>query len=753
MTNSKKSVALLLHSPSRGGAQIAFIRLAKALAAAGYRVAIVCQVGTLHEVAERSPLIEYHFLNAPRVRHAILPLMKFCKEWKADIVISALLHTNLCAILTKMLSLGSFRVVVTEHAPLKNLIASNRWNYSLLSRAIRFFYRRADAVIAVSQGVLDEVLHIAPGVRLSRVVYNPIIDNEVVKLSELPITLPWPGEDPTPVILAAGRLAPEKDFPFLVRAFARVRRERPVRLVILGEGSERATIERLIAELGCSGDVYMPGWADAPFAYLKRATVVAMTSQFEGFGNVLAEALACGTPVVATDCPFGPREILQNGKFGKLVAPGDEEAFATALIETLDSDPDRSRLMERADDFSTAAALQGYQEVIEQVAPEREAVTPPASLRVSIYMHDLSGGGAERMTLKLIEHLRGRGVDVTLLLHSGAGPLSDLLPPDLRVVRFQTARTLFDLVPLWRHLMRERPDILISGLDHNTVIALFAGFLAGRRTPVVPIQHNALSREAASGGWKYAVLPACYRLFSPAASRFVAVSRGVADDMASACGIARDRISVIYNSVIDEEFKTLAAEPIAHPWFDRHDVPVFVNAGRLVPQKDHESLLRAFAQALQRRPMRLMILGVGPLQEHLLKVTAELRIEHAVQFLGFQRNPLPYFREADALVLTSQYEGFGNVLIEAMGCGTPVITVDCPYGPSEIIEGGKFGVLVPIGNTDALADALASDEWRKCAPTALKRRAEIFNMTAMADQYLALIESCVCPPRIVATAA
>jgi hypothetical protein len=187
MTHEPCSIAFFLHSPSRGGAQIIFLRLAKAMAEAGHRVAIVCQVGADHEVAERSPLVEYHFLDAPKVRQSIVPLARFCREWQADVLISALLHNNLCAILSKFLAFGATKVVVTEHAPIAQLIESNGWNKWLLCAAIRVLYTYADAVVAVSQGVLDEVRQLAPNMQLSRLVYNPIIDDDRLERCGRPV--------------------------------------------------------------------------------------------------------------------------------------------------------------------------------------------------------------------------------------------------------------------------------------------------------------------------------------------------------------------------------------------------------------------------------------------------------------------------------------------------------------------------------------------------------------------------------------
>jgi glycosyltransferase involved in cell wall biosynthesis len=361
-------------------------------------------------------------------------------------------------------------------------------------------------------------------------------------------------------------------------------------------------------------------------------------------------------------------------------------------------------------------------------------------MRAAFYMNNFDGGGVERQQIKLCGWLREHGVEVTLLLHSDSGPLRSLVPDDLAVIVFGTSRTLADVVPLSRYLRQAKPDVLVSSIDHQNVAALLARWLAGGTTRVYPCQHNALSpRVAAALGWKYHLIPACYRLFAGVATHFIAVSAGVAQDVVKRCGINRNRVFVVYNPVIDEEFQRLATDSVEHPWFQTRADPVFVTAGRLTLQKDHATLLRAFALLLEKRVARLMILGTGPLRPELERLAAELGISSAVQFLGFQRNPLPYFREADAFVLPSLFEGFGNVLVEAMGCGTPVIAADCPHGPSEILAGGKFGVLVPPGDSKALAEVLVSEKWRKWTPDQLRQRADMFTVDAAAKRYLDIL--------------
>jgi glycosyltransferase involved in cell wall biosynthesis len=182
-----------------------------------------------------------------------------------------------------------------------------------------------------------------------------------------PVSHPWFEQNRLPVILAVGRLTKAKDYPTLFRAFSLVRQVRPAKLLILGEGEERSNLERLAIELGIQNDVSMPGFVDNPFAFMAKASVFVLSSAWEGFGNVLVEALACGCPVVATDCRSGPREILDNGRYGRLVPVGDHEALAKAILETLDNPDfpaDRQTRLQRAMEFSIDAAVDKYLKVL-----------------------------------------------------------------------------------------------------------------------------------------------------------------------------------------------------------------------------------------------------------------------------------------------------------------------------------------------------------------------------------------------------
>ena len=356
---------------------------------------------------------------------------------------------------------------------------------------------------------------------------------------------------------------------------------------------------------------------------------------------------------------------------------------------------------------------------------------------ILFYMHDLSGGGVERMRLALIAELRARGIHVKLVLGRLAGPLISLLPSDLDVIQLHAGTTVGSIIPLARVIRQLRPDFIISSLDHNNIAAMLATRIARVDTRVVICQHNALSAEAALG-WKYRAVPWLYWLFQRWAHGMVAVSQGVADDLAAAAGIAPCRITRIYNPVIGQDFSSRAKPYPSGPKPPASGPVNFVFVGRLTEQKNPALLLAAFALLDDALQARLIVVGDGPLLDELRAQASRLAIRSRVIFCGFQANPLPWIKHANCLVLTSRYEGFANVLIEALACGTPVVATDCPHGPREALADGAFGELVPCDNPRLLAEAMQRAVQVEPDRDRLRSRAALFTASACADEHLAL---------------
>ncbi len=377
-----------------------------------------------------------------------------------------------------------------------------------------------------------------------------------------------------------------------------------------------------------------------------------------------------------------------------------------------------------------------------------DPVAPPRQRRLSvaIYIHDLSPGGVERQSLALAQALRARDVDVALVLHQVQGELKPMLPAGVPVFDLNSARTLQDVVRLRRYLLDEGPQVFMANVDHNNIAASLAKALTGSSTKLVICQHNPLSAGFhATVNWKHRVVPFCYRLLSSRIDHAVAVSDGIAQELVQYGGLPARKVTTISNAVIGEDFRSRSEATVEHPWLDDRDRPVFVTAGRLVEMKDHRNLLHAMSLYLRRRDGRLLILGIGPMRAELERLAISLGVMEHVGFLGFVQNPLPYMRRADAFVLSSRSEGFGNVLVEAMGCGTPVLATDCPHGPADILSGGTYGVLVPKQDPAALAAGMATvlDDRERWPSSLLRARAAEFTYEACAENYLRLFRSLV----------
>jgi glycosyltransferase involved in cell wall biosynthesis len=364
-------------------------------------------------------------------------------------------------------------------------------------------------------------------------------------------------------------------------------------------------------------------------------------------------------------------------------------------------------------------------------------------MSVAIYLHDLTGGGAERQSLIIAEEFRRHGADVTLVLHRLRGQLLDHVPSGLRIVDLNSSRTLMDVPRLALFLRKQKPDILLSNVDLNNVAALLAKGMSFTDTKIVICQHNSFASSVISGeNWLYRHIARSYRLLSPLISQAVAVSDGVADELEIMAGLPAELVQTINNPVVGPDFAARSEEVADHPWFHGSPGPVFVTAGRLVQQKDHETMIRALAIHRRRSEGRLIILGTGPLQEALADLVVRLNLADAVDFAGFRDNALPFLRQADAFLLSSRCEGFGNVIVEALGCGTPVISTRCDYGPSEILDNGRFGVLVEPQNPAELADAMdqVATLRDRFPAEMLRQRAGDFSYAACASRYMAMFK-------------
>ena len=329
--------------------------------------------------------------------------------------------------------------------------------------------------------------------------------------------------------------------------------------------------------------------------------------------------------------------------------------------------------------------------------------------RLTLFLPSLRGGGAERVMVNLARGFSERGLKVDLVLARAEGPYMAEVPPDVRIVDLKARRVLASLPGLVRYLRREKPLALLSTLDHANIVALWAKSLAGSRTRVVVrVATTIASSSKNASNLRERLMPWLIRFFYSQADGIVAISKGVAQDLSRNIGIPAERINVIYNPAVTPELFERAKEPVEHPWFAPGEPPVILGVGRLTKAKDFPTLIRAFELVRRERPARLMILGEGEERPQLEALIKELGLQEDIALPGFVDNPYAYMARSRVFVLSSAWEGFGNVLVEAMACGCPVVSTDCPSGPAEILENGKYGPLVPVGDITALALAIAN---------------------------------------------
>ena len=363
--------------------------------------------------------------------------------------------------------------------------------------------------------------------------------------------------------------------------------------------------------------------------------------------------------------------------------------------------------------------------------------------RVALFTGSMRGGGAERAMLTLAEAFAERDVSVDLVLVKAEGDYLGMVPDGVRVVDLDSRRTLTAVPKFLRYVRRERPTALLSTLPASDAAALIAKLFHGRRLRVIVRQANTFTDSIAERRFKSRQTMRLVRLLMPFADGIVAVSDGVADDLRAQAPRAAGKITTIFNPVVSPDIFEQAAAPVEHAWFNDGGAPVILAAGRLAPQKDYPTLLRAFAEVVRSRPARLVILGQGVERESLLELAERLGVADRFDLPGFDVNPFRYMSRASVFVLSSRYEGFPNVLAQAMACGAPVVSTDCRSGPSEMLEGGRWGRLAPVGDWRAMARAIEETLDDPMPAEELKARASVYSVEASVERYLEVLSGSV----------
>lgn len=375
-------------------------------------------------------------------------------------------------------------------------------------------------------------------------------------------------------------------------------------------------------------------------------------------------------------------------------------------------------------------------------------------MKIAIFLYGLTGGGATRRVVSLAKGFAAEGHQVELVVIEARGPLKEEVrqaaiglvelpvsfPWSYGKRRLKIKGALRGLASY----LKDPPDVFLSGANHAHLTALRAWLRAGQRCPLILRLSNHLSGSLRwESSFKKRILGLLKRReikkLYPEASFWLAVSRSILEDALSFMAYPREKTRVVYNPIPVEEIREKAKAEPPHPWFREKGPPVILGAGRLSPQKDFETLLRAFALARQKRKdLRLLILGEGKERKKLLSLAARLKVSHAFSLPGFTNNPWCYMARADLFVLSSRYEGLPGVLLEAMALGCPVVSTDCWGGCGEVLAGGRFGPLVPVGDHVALARAILEVLEKPPSASLLKARAEEFSLSRAVKGYLSV---------------
>jgi glycosyltransferase involved in cell wall biosynthesis len=366
---------------------------------------------------------------------------------------------------------------------------------------------------------------------------------------------------------------------------------------------------------------------------------------------------------------------------------------------------------------------------------------------IAIFIPSYHVGGAEKVLISLANSFLAHFDEVHMLSNTTIGPLKEQLDPSVKCINFGNSTYIRILFKLSSYFDTYKPDAVLTSIYATGLVAI-AARLISRHQPVLLIgAHNSFSAKLSSPDNikdKYLLRPLSRLLFYRAEA-IVSVSKGVSDDLSTSLDLPAEKLHVIYNPVVTRDLLCKAMEPLKHRWLgdQKSNYKTILCVGRLIEQKGFDLLLDAFSRLKNREEYRLVIVGDGPLAVPLKTHTQVLGIEELVDFTGYDLNPYRYMSHADAFILPSRWEGLPTVIIEAMACGCQIIATDCQYGPKEILEEGKYGTLVHVGDTQALTNAiqnLFSNKLIHINKKELKHRANHFNDVNACKEYVRLIK-------------
>lgn len=359
-----------------------------------------------------------------------------------------------------------------------------------------------------------------------------------------------------------------------------------------------------------------------------------------------------------------------------------------------------------------------------------------SSGKIAFYLSGLFEGGAENVMVILANEFARRSYKVDFVLAKAEGSFLRRLSPDIHIVDLGVSNKYLSLGGLVKYFLNNSPVVMLSTLHVNNMFAVIAKKIVGKSNSRVVIRVATFVSGQRRVFWKKWLEKTALSIVYPWADAIISVSKNVSGDLAEFLNLSGKRISTIYNPSVTDDLLKFAEIELDHPWFQPGEPPVVLGVGRLTPDKGYASLIKAFASASKIIAARLVILGDGDQRTYLESLVHELGISENVEIVGFVDNPFQYMKRAQVLVLASLWEGLPNVLIEALGCGCPVISTDCPGGVREILDNGKYGRLVPMNNHEALVESMVDALKEKKVQANTDEWLEQFKTDSIVKQYI-----------------
>lgn len=364
--------------------------------------------------------------------------------------------------------------------------------------------------------------------------------------------------------------------------------------------------------------------------------------------------------------------------------------------------------------------------------------------KICFFLPTLNFGGIEANTIRLANSFVESGYDVDLVIGNVTGEYLNRIDKKINVISINKKTLISMLLPLVRYIKQKKPSVIITGGEGANILLCTTKLFVQKTKIIISIRTNLTNEYKESNSMKKKLLfPFLSRRLYKKANRVVAVSEGVANDASEFLKIPRDKLKVIYNPILDNSLIKQKNEKVTHKWLVYRENKVVISVGRLVKAKDYLTLIQSFKVVKEKLSnVKLLILGEGPEREKIQAEINKYNLNSDVEIVGFVQNPYSYMSNADLFVLSSKWEGFGNVIVEALATGIPVVSTNCPSGPSEILNDGEFGSLVPVGNVEIMSKEIISSLSNNNEKKIYNRenRAKDFSVEVSKDKYINLIE-------------